>query len=75
MLNNLIETLPERRAPMLRRELSLLGTSSKRNFPDTDDQILAETSDPQGMGGGLLEREHARSTNAVAGATETVSIS
>jgi uncharacterized membrane protein len=65
MLNNLIETLPERRAPMLRRELSLLGTSSKRNFPDTDDQILAETGDPQGIGGGLVEREHVRSTNAL----------
>jgi uncharacterized membrane protein len=65
MLTNLIETLPERRAPMLRRELSLLGISSKRNFPDTDDQILAETSDPQGIGGGLAEREHVRSTNAL----------
>jgi uncharacterized membrane protein len=65
MLTNLVETLPERRAPMLRRELSLLGTSSKRNFPDTDDQILAETSDSQGIGGGLVEREHVRSTNAL----------
>ena len=52
MLENLIETLPERRAPMLRLELSLLQASAKRMFVDLYDQSLAETGDLQGMGGG-----------------------
>ena len=52
MLENLIQTLPERRAPMLRLELSLLQTSAKRMFVDLYDQALAETGDLQGMGGG-----------------------
>lgn len=52
MLENLIETLPERRAPMLRLELSLLQASAKRVFEDLYDQSLAETGDLQGMGGG-----------------------
>lgn len=55
MLENLLETLPDRRAPLLCCELSLLETSSKRTFPDRDDQTLAETSDSQGMGGGNLK--------------------
>ena len=52
MLENLIQTLPERRAPMLRLELSLLQASAKRMFVDLYDQSLAETGDLQGMGGG-----------------------
>jgi uncharacterized membrane protein len=52
MLENLIETLPEKRAPMLRLELSLLEASAKRIFLDLYDQELAETGDLQGMGGG-----------------------
>jgi len=51
MIENLSETLPERRAPLLRQQLRLLGSSSKRMFLDADDQILAETADLQGMGG------------------------
>ena len=51
MLENLIETLPARRTPLLRRELELLGQSSKRAFPDMDDQVLADIGDLQGMGG------------------------
>jgi uncharacterized membrane protein len=58
MLENLIATLPERRAPLLRKELALLVASSRRVFPDADDQLLAEASDLQGMGGG-----HDESTN------------
>lgn len=56
MLENLIETLPERRAPLLHKELSLLKSSSKRMFPDADDQTLADVSDRQGMGGSRDER-------------------
>jgi len=52
MLENLIQTLPPRRAPMLRLELNLLQTSAKRIFVDLYDQSLAETGDLQGMGGG-----------------------
>jgi uncharacterized membrane protein len=55
MLENLIATLPDQRAGSLRRELSLLASSSRRVFPDLDDQELAETSDLQGMGGGQDE--------------------
>lgn len=52
MLENLIQTLPERRAPMLRLEMELLRASAKRMFEDLYDQALAETGDLQGMGGG-----------------------
>jgi uncharacterized membrane protein len=55
MLENLIETLPARRAPVLQRELALLTTSSKRSFPDLDDQNLAEAADLQGIGGSYNE--------------------
>jgi uncharacterized membrane protein len=51
LLENLIETLPERRASLLVRELNLLDVSAKRTFLDPDDLLLAETSDLQGMGG------------------------
>jgi len=51
MLENLIETLPALRAPLLRQELRLLESSAKRMFPDVDDQALATTGDLQGMGG------------------------
>ena len=51
MLENLIETLPARRTPLLRRELELLHQSSKRAFPDMEDQALADIGDLQGMGG------------------------
>lgn len=56
MLENLIETLPERRAALLRKELSLLERTSRRAFPDADDQALAEVGDLQGLGGGRDER-------------------
>lgn len=55
MLENLLETLPARRAPMLQLELSLLQASAKRMFVDLYDQALAETGDLQGMGGGDRE--------------------
>lgn len=55
MLENLIETLPEQRAPLLRNELRLLASSSKRMFPEPDDQTLADTGDLQGMGGSNAE--------------------
>ena len=62
MLENLIDTLPEKRAPLLRQELLLLELSSKRMFPDADDQSLAKTPDLQGMGGGdrFFSKSHTR---------------
>jgi uncharacterized membrane protein len=50
MLENLIETLPEQRAPLLRQELSLLHRSAERCFVDPEDRALAEVSDFQGVG-------------------------
>jgi uncharacterized membrane protein len=57
MLENLIQTLPRHRAALLQVELNLLVASSKRMFPDLDDQVLAKTADLQGMGGGDKRRE------------------
>lgn len=69
MLQDLIETLPDRRAPILHNELTLLVAASKREFPDLDDQTLAEISDLQGMGGSAVDnrwREHAQGANTPA---------
>jgi uncharacterized membrane protein len=74
MLENLVETLPERCAPQLRKELSLLESSSRRMFPDADDQALAETSDLQGIGGSRDERrprEYVQSDGGVSIATRS----
>jgi uncharacterized membrane protein len=51
MLENLIETLPAERAPLLRQELDLLQRSTQRFFPEIEDRALADVSDPQGVGG------------------------
>jgi uncharacterized membrane protein len=62
MLEDLMETLPPDRHPILQRELALLGTSLRRSFPDLDDQRLAESGDLQGIGGSddeVYEHAHA----------------
>jgi uncharacterized membrane protein len=51
MLENLIDTLPDRRTALLRKELVLLASSSERTFLDSEDQTLARISDLQGLGG------------------------
>jgi uncharacterized membrane protein len=51
MLENLIQTLPEERAALLRRELKLLERSAERSFDEPEDRALAEVSDSQGVGG------------------------
>ena len=51
MLENLIQTLPEERAPLLRQEMALLHRSAERLFPEAEDRMLAAGSDSQGMGG------------------------
>jgi len=62
MLEDLLETLPPHRHPILKSELSLLGTSLRRVFPDLEDQRLAESGDLQGIGGSddeVYEHRHA----------------
>jgi uncharacterized membrane protein len=59
MLENLIETLPERCVPLLRKELGHISSSARRMFPEPDDQALADTGDLQGMGGGITEPQRA----------------
>ncbi len=51
MLENLIQTLPEARAALLRRELEVLHRSTERLFSEPEDRALAEVSDVQGVGG------------------------
>jgi uncharacterized membrane protein len=51
MLEDLIQTLPEGRVAVLRRELDLLNRSAKRFFPEAEDQAMADVADSQGMGG------------------------
>jgi uncharacterized membrane protein len=51
MLENLIQTLPEARAPLLRQELAVLHRSAARFFSEPEDLALAEVSDVQGVGG------------------------
>ena len=51
MLENLIQTLAESRATLLRHELSLLNRSAERFFSEPEDRALAEVSDFQGVGG------------------------
>ena len=50
MLENLIQTLPETRAPLLRDELDLLDRSAERFFPEPEDRAMAGISDSQGVG-------------------------
>ncbi len=50
MLEDLIQTLPAERAPLLRQELSLLHRSAERFFLEPEDRVLAEVSDFQGVG-------------------------
>ncbi len=51
MLENLIQTLPENRASLLRQELALLHRSAERFFNEPEDRALADVSDFQGVGG------------------------
>jgi uncharacterized membrane protein len=51
MLENLIDSLPEARAPLLRQELKLLQRSAQRFFAEPEDRALADTSDYLGVGG------------------------
>jgi uncharacterized membrane protein len=56
MLEDLIQTLPELRAALLRRELTLLHRSAERFFAEPEDRALAEVGDLQGVGGKQEEK-------------------
>lgn len=60
MLENLIETLPEERTVLLRRELAVLQRTTERFFVEPEERALAAAGDSQGMGG-TNEWRHKRS--------------
>jgi uncharacterized membrane protein len=56
LLENLIQTLPEGRAAVLRTELDLLERSARRFFPDAEDLAMADVSDFQGVGSKKVQK-------------------
>ena len=60
MLENLIQTLPEARATLLRQELTLLHRSAERFFSEPEDRALADVSDFQGVGGKQGQKQRQR---------------
>ena len=66
MLENLIQTLPESRAFLLRQELALLHRSAERFFTEPEDRALADVSDFQGVGG---SQGHAKTDKRVSETT------
>jgi hypothetical protein len=57
MLQNLIQTLPDEPAAVLRVEPDLLERSARRFFPDTEDLAMADVSDFQGVGSKEVRNE------------------
>jgi uncharacterized membrane protein len=53
MLENLIQSLPPQRVPLLEKELALLNEAVEREFPTVDDRSRAATPDYQGIGSAL----------------------
>jgi hypothetical protein len=51
MLENLIQTVPDERAGILRKELKLLHRSVECRFTEPEEFALADISDSQGVGG------------------------
>jgi uncharacterized membrane protein len=62
MLEDLIQSLPAPRAPLLQQELQLLRRSAARFFVEPEDRALADTSDLQGVGGNPGESASRSST-------------
>jgi uncharacterized membrane protein len=54
MIDNLLQSLPERRLPALRRELDLLNRTLERLYLFPDDLALARVPDSQGLGGSSI---------------------
>jgi uncharacterized membrane protein len=53
MLENLIQTLPQRRHAELRKQLKLLDRSIEAHYTFPEDIAIASIPDPQGLGGSL----------------------
>lgn len=53
MLENLIDTVPPNRAPLLRAELELLDRGVERDFRDPEDRARAALADSLGVGGAI----------------------
>jgi len=51
MMESLLQSLPERRIPAVRRELELLDRASEKMYPFPEDLALARIPDSQGLGG------------------------
>jgi uncharacterized membrane protein len=51
MLENLVETLPEKRIELLRQQLTLLQRTADRFFLEPEERLMAAAGDSQGMGG------------------------
>jgi uncharacterized membrane protein len=51
MIENLLQTLPERRRPILRQELDLLDRTLEKSYAFPEDLALARIPDSQGLGG------------------------
>jgi len=51
MIENLVQTLPKHRHPVLQRELVLLDREIERQYVNPEDRALARLGDSQGLGG------------------------
>jgi uncharacterized membrane protein len=51
MVENLIETLPKHRHPILIEQLNILDRDIERSFVYPEDRVLARVGDSQGLGG------------------------
>jgi uncharacterized membrane protein len=51
MIENLLQTLPPHRQPMLREELRLLDCEIENHYANSEDATLARMPDTQGLGG------------------------
>jgi uncharacterized membrane protein len=63
MLDNLIQTLPEHRIPVLQQELDLLRRSAERFFTEPEDRALAEIGDSQGVGSRCAQGQKCHKSN------------
>ncbi|MCL4180819.1 MAG: DUF2254 domain-containing protein [Verrucomicrobia bacterium] len=71
MLESLIQTLPQKRAAVLRLELDLLNRSSKRFFAEAEDRAMADVSDVQGVGGRPAQNDERQESRSLPGTIRT----
>jgi len=58
MIRNMMDLLPQYRAPALIKELELLRSGVERQFADPEDRLRAITPDALGLGGGDTGNNH-----------------